>query len=122
MINEEVELPIFSKFGETKNKSVICFWKLPFGLLENRKKKKKNLSFGFHFLRKSCAMKEERRRFTFSIIIHRKFQKKKKKNSYFFFFGCCCCCCACAVSKKGPETFCHNLINPRAGTSKHCTV
>ena len=92
------------------------FWKIG-------KKKKKNLSLGFHFLRKSCAMKEERRRFTFSIIIHRKFQKKKKKNSYFFFFGCCCCCCcACAVSKKGPETFCHNLINPRAGTSKHCTV
>ena len=89
------------------------FWKIG---------KKKNLSFGFHFLRKSCAMKEERRRFTFSIIIPRKFQKQKKKNSYFFFFGCCCCCCACAVSKKGPETFCHNLINPRAGTSKHCTV
>ena len=85
MINEEVELPIFSKFGETKNKSVICFWKLPFGLLENRKKKKKNLSFGFHFLRKSCAMKEERRRFTFSIIIPRKFQKKKKKTPTSFF-------------------------------------
>ena len=49
MINEEVELPIFSKFGETKNKSVICFWKLPFGLLENRKKKKKKSFFWFSF-------------------------------------------------------------------------
>ena len=49
MINEEVELPIFSKFGETKNESVICFWKLPFGLLENRKKKKKIFLLVFIF-------------------------------------------------------------------------
>lgn len=76
------------------------------------KKRKKDSSFGFHFLRKKlCAMKEDRRRrFTFSIVIHRRFQKQK--------FLLLCCGCACAVSKRGPETFSHNLINPRAGTSK----
>ena len=112
----------FLNLEKQKNKSVICFWKLLFGLLENRKKKKDSFFWISFSPEKLC---DERRTTPFHFLnnypqkISTKEKKKKKKKLLFL---CCCCCCACAVSKKGPETFCHNLINPRAGTSKHCTV